>query len=68
MYPETVAVLRKFMDRYGSFLEIIGITSSFSRSAAFRPLGLVLHRIELCSSWISLIIGCFVGRTQFVRP
>ncbi|KAI5317580.1 hypothetical protein L3X38_037287 [Prunus dulcis] len=40
---ETVAVLRKFMDKYGSFMEITRITSSFSRSATFRALGLVLH-------------------------
>ncbi|CAL2255870.1 unnamed protein product [Prunus armeniaca] len=35
VYPETVVVLRKFMDKYGSFMEITDITSSFSRSAAF---------------------------------
>lgn len=34
------------MDRYGSFMEITGITSSFSRSAAFWALGLVLHGIN----------------------
>ncbi|CAL2230298.1 unnamed protein product [Prunus armeniaca] len=46
VYPKTVVVLRKFMDRYGSFIEIIGITSSFSRSATFRAIGLVLHGID----------------------
>ncbi|KAI5343318.1 hypothetical protein L3X38_011194 [Prunus dulcis] len=46
VYPETVGVLRKFMDRYGNLMEIAGITSSFSRSAAFRALGLVLHRMD----------------------
>ncbi|KAI5351065.1 hypothetical protein L3X38_003956 [Prunus dulcis] len=46
VYQEMVAVLRKFMDRYGSFMEITGITSSFSRSVAFWALGLVLHGID----------------------
>ncbi|KAI5324080.1 hypothetical protein L3X38_033153 [Prunus dulcis] len=43
VYPVTVGVLKKFMDRYGNFMEIAGITSSFSRSIAFRALGFVLH-------------------------
>lgn len=34
------------MHKYGSFMEIIDITSSFSRSAAFWALGLVLHGID----------------------
>ncbi|PQQ02379.1 hypothetical protein Pyn_29882 [Prunus yedoensis var. nudiflora] len=34
------------MDKYGDFMEIIGITSSFSRCAAFRALGLVLHGMD----------------------
>ncbi|CAL9020717.1 unnamed protein product [Prunus brigantina] len=46
VYLEMVAVLREFMDRYGSFMEITGITSSFSRSAALWVLGLVLHGIN----------------------
>ncbi|CAL8089891.1 unnamed protein product [Prunus armeniaca] len=46
VYPKTVVVLRKFMDKYGSFIEIIGITSSFSRSATFQAIGLVLHGID----------------------
>ncbi|CAL2237136.1 unnamed protein product [Prunus armeniaca] len=46
VYPETIGVLRKFMDRYGSFMEIAGITSSFSRSTAFRAIGLVLRGID----------------------
>lgn len=46
MYSEIVEVLRKFMDRYGGFMDIMSITSSFSRSAAFRDLGLVLHEID----------------------
>ncbi|KAI5313517.1 hypothetical protein L3X38_042693 [Prunus dulcis] len=28
VYPKTVTVLRKFMDQYGSFMEITGITPS----------------------------------------
>ncbi|CAL2239047.1 unnamed protein product [Prunus armeniaca] len=46
VYPKTVAVLRKFMDQYGSFMEVTGITPSFSRSAAFRALGLVFHGVD----------------------
>ncbi|CAL2266016.1 unnamed protein product [Prunus armeniaca] len=46
VYLETVAVLRKFMDQYGSFMEVTGITPSFSRSAAFLALGFVLHRVD----------------------
>ncbi|CAL9000939.1 unnamed protein product [Prunus brigantina] len=34
VYPETVAILRKFIDKYGSFMEASDITSSFSRSRA----------------------------------
>ncbi|CAL2266936.1 unnamed protein product [Prunus armeniaca] len=45
VYPKTVAVLRKFMDKYGSFMEASDITYSFSRCVAFRALGLVLHGI-----------------------
>ncbi|CAL2270689.1 unnamed protein product [Prunus armeniaca] len=40
VYPETIAILRKSMDRYGSFMEASDITSSFSRCAALRVLGL----------------------------
>ncbi|CAL2229849.1 unnamed protein product [Prunus armeniaca] len=43
LYPETVAVMRKFMDRYGSFMEVTDITSSFLRGAAFQVLGLVIN-------------------------
>lgn len=46
VYPETVAVLGRFMDKYGDLMDITGITSSFSRSAAFRTLGLVLHGMD----------------------
>ncbi|KAI5324237.1 hypothetical protein L3X38_033310 [Prunus dulcis] len=46
VYSKKVAVLRKFMDRYGDFMEITGIISSFSGSAAFQALGLVLHGID----------------------
>ncbi|CAL2229806.1 unnamed protein product [Prunus armeniaca] len=46
VYPETVAVLRKLMDQYGSFMEVTGITPSFLRNAAFRALGLVLHGVD----------------------
>ncbi|CAL2247410.1 unnamed protein product [Prunus armeniaca] len=46
VYPETVAVLKKFLDKYGDFMDMTGITSSFSRCAAFRALGLVLHGMD----------------------
>ncbi|PQQ03686.1 hypothetical protein Pyn_40622 [Prunus yedoensis var. nudiflora] len=46
VYPETIGALRRFMDKYGCFAEVTGITSSFSRSAAFRALGLVLHGMD----------------------
>ncbi|CAL2277971.1 unnamed protein product [Prunus armeniaca] len=35
VYPKTVAILRKFIDKYESFMEASDITSSFSRCAAF---------------------------------
>ncbi|KAI5343559.1 hypothetical protein L3X38_011435 [Prunus dulcis] len=34
------------MDKYGNFMEATDITPSFSRCAAFRALGLALHRID----------------------
>ncbi|CAL2239742.1 unnamed protein product [Prunus armeniaca] len=40
-YPETIAALEKFLDKYGDFMDMTSITSSFSRCAAFRTLGLV---------------------------
>ncbi|KAI5317034.1 hypothetical protein L3X38_036741 [Prunus dulcis] len=46
VYPETVEVLRKFMDKYMGFIEITGITSSFSMSVAFRALSSVLHGMD----------------------
>ncbi|KAI5316635.1 hypothetical protein L3X38_036342 [Prunus dulcis] len=46
VYPETVAVLRKFMDKYGNFMEATDITPSFSRCAVIRALGLALHGID----------------------
>ncbi|PQM34664.1 hypothetical protein Pyn_13392 [Prunus yedoensis var. nudiflora] len=46
VFSETVEVLKKFMDKYGGFMDITSITSSFSRSAALRALGLVLHEID----------------------
>ncbi|CAL8088344.1 unnamed protein product [Prunus armeniaca] len=46
VYPETVATLKKFLDKYGDFMDMTGITSSFSRCAAFRTLGLVLHGMD----------------------
>ncbi|PQM42010.1 hypothetical protein Pyn_17870 [Prunus yedoensis var. nudiflora] len=46
VYPETVAALEKFIDKYGDFMDITSITSSFSRCAAFRTLGLVLHGMD----------------------
>ncbi|CAL8151425.1 unnamed protein product [Prunus armeniaca] len=46
VYPETVAALKKFLDKYGDFMDMTGITSSFSRCAAFRTLGLVLHGMD----------------------
>lgn len=46
IYLEMVEALKKFMDKYMSFMEITGITSSFSRSVAFRALGLVLHGMD----------------------
>ncbi|PQM32685.1 hypothetical protein Pyn_30634 [Prunus yedoensis var. nudiflora] len=46
VYPETIGALRKFMDKYGCFAEVTGITSSFSRSAAFQALGLVLYGMD----------------------
>ncbi|PQP92959.1 hypothetical protein Pyn_33735 [Prunus yedoensis var. nudiflora] len=46
VYPETIRVLRKFMDKNVGFMDITGVTSSFSRSAAFRALGLVLHGMD----------------------
>ncbi|CAL8993072.1 unnamed protein product, partial [Prunus brigantina] len=42
VYPETVEVLRKFMDKHGSFMEVTDVTSTFSRCTALRALGLVL--------------------------
>ncbi|CAL8152435.1 unnamed protein product [Prunus armeniaca] len=35
VYPEMVAALEKFMDKYGDFMDMTGITSSFSQCAAF---------------------------------
>ncbi|PQM38668.1 hypothetical protein Pyn_11604 [Prunus yedoensis var. nudiflora] len=46
VYPETIGALRKFMDKYGCFAEATSVTSSFSRGAAFRALGLVLHGMD----------------------
>ncbi|PQM39164.1 uncharacterized protein Pyn_36815 [Prunus yedoensis var. nudiflora] len=46
LHPETIGVLRKFMDKNGGFMDIMGVTSSFSKSAAFRALGLVLHGMD----------------------
>ncbi|CAL9025804.1 unnamed protein product [Prunus brigantina] len=46
VYPETVASLEKFLDKHGDFMDMTGITSSFSRCTAFRTLGLVLHGID----------------------
>ncbi|CAL2229202.1 unnamed protein product [Prunus armeniaca] len=46
VYLETVAALKKFLDKYGDFMDMTGITSSFSRCAAFRTLGLVLHGMD----------------------
>ncbi|CAL9005344.1 unnamed protein product [Prunus brigantina] len=46
VYPETVAALEKFLDKYGDFMDMTGITSSFSRCAAIRTLGLVLHGMD----------------------
>ncbi|BBG93511.1 hypothetical protein Prudu_018724 [Prunus dulcis] len=46
VYPETVAVLRKFMDKYGNFMEATDITPSFSRCAVIRALSLALHGID----------------------
>ncbi|PQQ18432.1 hypothetical protein Pyn_23526 [Prunus yedoensis var. nudiflora] len=46
VYLEMVAALEKFMDKYGDFMDITGITSSFSRCAAFWTLGLVLHGMD----------------------
>ncbi|PQQ08221.1 hypothetical protein Pyn_40691 [Prunus yedoensis var. nudiflora] len=31
VYPETVAALEKFLDKYGDLMDMTGITSSFSR-------------------------------------
>ncbi|CAL8994912.1 unnamed protein product [Prunus brigantina] len=46
VYPETVAALEKFLDKHGDFMDMTGITSSFSCCAAFRTLGLVLHGMD----------------------
>ncbi|CAL2276818.1 unnamed protein product [Prunus armeniaca] len=46
VYPETVAALEKFLDKYRDFMDMTGITSSFSRCATFRTLGLVLHGMD----------------------
>lgn len=46
LYPETIEVLGRFMDRYGGFMESMWTVSTFSRSAALRGLGLVLHGID----------------------
>ncbi|CAL9004001.1 unnamed protein product, partial [Prunus brigantina] len=46
VYPETVAALGKFLNKHGDFMDMAGITSSFSRCTAFRTLGLVLHGID----------------------
>ncbi|CAL8175521.1 unnamed protein product [Prunus armeniaca] len=46
VYPETVAALKKFLDKYGDFMDMTGITSSFLHCAAFRTLGLVLHGMD----------------------
>ncbi|KAL6284944.1 hypothetical protein ACE6H2_015873 [Prunus campanulata] len=43
VYPETIGALRTSMD---ALQRSMGITSSFSRSAAFRALGLVLHGMD----------------------
>lgn len=46
IYPETIEVLRKFVDKHGSFMEVTDVTSSFSRCTALRALGLVLHGMD----------------------
>ncbi|CAL8121223.1 unnamed protein product [Prunus armeniaca] len=46
VYPETVAALKRFMDKYGSLMEATDVTSSFSRCTALRGLGLVLHGMD----------------------
>ncbi|CAL8121399.1 unnamed protein product [Prunus armeniaca] len=46
VYPETVAALKRFMDKYGSLMEATDVTSSFSRCIALRALGLVLHGMD----------------------
>ncbi|CAL8992920.1 unnamed protein product, partial [Prunus brigantina] len=43
---DSVAALEKFLDKHGDFMDMTGITSSFSRCTAFRTLGLVLHGID----------------------
>ncbi|CAL8120625.1 unnamed protein product [Prunus armeniaca] len=46
VYPETVAALEKFLDKYRDFMDMTSITSSFSRCAAFWTLGWVLRRMD----------------------
>ncbi|CAL9024926.1 unnamed protein product, partial [Prunus brigantina] len=43
---DSVAALEKFLNKHGDFMDMTGITSSFSRCAAFRTLGLVLHGMD----------------------
>ncbi|CAL9001556.1 unnamed protein product, partial [Prunus brigantina] len=46
VYPKMVEVLRKFIDKYGGFMEVTDVASSFSRCTALRALGLVLHGMD----------------------
>ncbi|CAL9020550.1 unnamed protein product [Prunus brigantina] len=46
VYPETVIALEKFLDKYGDLTDMASITSSFSRWATFRTLGLVLYGMD----------------------
>ncbi|CAL9006441.1 unnamed protein product, partial [Prunus brigantina] len=46
VYPETIEALKRFMDKYGSLMGATDVTSSFSRCAALRALGLVLPGMD----------------------
>ncbi|CAL9025140.1 unnamed protein product [Prunus brigantina] len=66
VYLETVVVLRKFMDKYGSFMEIIDITFSFLRTSLSLDtcllsscrLSLPGSAIDYLGAWFCSLIGC----------
>ncbi|PQQ19011.1 hypothetical protein Pyn_11372 [Prunus yedoensis var. nudiflora] len=61
VYPETVAALEKFMDKYGDFMDLTGITSSSRGAPLSVPLAWYFMEWIPCNCWILQIIDSFAG-------